>query len=74
MTLYSPDDLPKALASHKPGEEVELHFKRRGADVHATARLGEDPQLEIVPVESTGATLTPEQQRFRDAWLGSKAP
>ena len=34
--------------------------------------LEEDPRLEIVPVEQTGGTLTPEQKQFRDAWLGSK--
>jgi len=57
---------------HKPLEEVALTFKRHGG-VHAKACLAEDRQLELVPVEKTGGTLTDEQQRFRDAWLSSKA-
>jgi predicted metalloprotease with PDZ domain len=73
VTLGAPDDLSKAIASHKAGEEVELFFKRRGQEVRAKATLAEDPQLEMVPVEKTGGTLTDEQRRFRDAWLNSKA-
>jgi predicted metalloprotease with PDZ domain len=73
VTLTSADDLPKSIAARKPGEEVELFFKRRGQEVHARARLAEDPQLEIVPIEKTGGVLTPEQRRFREAWLSSKA-
>jgi hypothetical protein len=29
-------------------------------------------QLELVPIEKAGGTLTEEQRRFREAWLGSK--
>jgi predicted metalloprotease with PDZ domain len=71
----TPEDFTKALASHKPGDEVEIVFKRRsGEEVRAKTRLIEDPRLEVVPVEKTGgnATLTDAQKRFRDAWLGSK--
>jgi hypothetical protein len=31
-----------------------------------------DPRVQIVPVESTGGTLTAAQRTFRQAWLGSK--
>jgi predicted metalloprotease with PDZ domain len=72
-TMTSPDDLSKAIADHKPRDEVDLVFKRRGQEVHAKAQLVEDPNLEIVSVEKTGGTLTNEQKRFRDAWLKSKA-
>ena len=71
--LATPEDLPKALASHHAGDSVELVFRRRGQEVHATATLAEPNNLEAVPVESTGATLSPEQKKFRAAWLGSKA-
>lgn len=73
VTLAFPDDLPKAIADCKPGEEVELAFKRRGQEVHAKAKLVEDQQLEIVPIEKTGGTLSDEQKHFRGAWLNSKA-
>lgn len=74
VTLTSPDDLQKALAGHRPGGQVELVFKRRGQIIRATVPLGQDHQLEIVPVESAGGTLTDAQERFRRAWLGSKVP
>jgi hypothetical protein len=51
---------------------VELVFKRRGVEVKSNAVVADDPTLEILPVESTGGTLTAEQKSFREAWLGSK--
>jgi hypothetical protein len=33
--------------------------------------LEEDPRLEVVLVEKIGGTLTDEQRRFRESWLGS---
>ncbi len=82
--ITSPEDVQKALSAHKPGDEVELVFKRRGQEVHAKTKLAEDDRLELVPVEKAGATagtngsgnagtLTDAQKRFRDAWLGSRA-
>ena len=72
-TINAQDDIGKAIASKKPGDAVELVFRRRGQEVHANATLAEDPWLEIVAVEKTGGTLTDEQRRFRDSWLQSKA-
>ena len=71
-TLASPDDLTKALAPHKAGESVDLVFRRRGQETHATATLIDPTELEMVPVESTGATRSPEQKLFRNSWLASK--
>jgi predicted metalloprotease with PDZ domain len=70
--LASPEDLPKALEGHKPGDEVDLVFRSRGNQVQVTVRLAEEPQLLLLPVETTGGTLSKEQQYFRDAWLHSK--
>ncbi len=72
VTLSAPDDLAKALAERKAGDVVELVFRRRDQELHATAKLVGDPQLEIVPIEKTGGTFTTEQKHFRDAWLNSK--
>jgi predicted metalloprotease with PDZ domain len=72
IRIDSEKDLPKAMLGHKAGEEVELVFKRRGQEVHTKTTLAEDEQLELIPIERDGGTLTPEQQRFRDAWLGSR--
>jgi predicted metalloprotease with PDZ domain len=73
VTLASPEDLSKALAGRKPGDNVELVFKRRGQEVHTLATLAEDPQLELVPIETVGGTLSQEQRQFREAWLSSEA-
>jgi len=35
--------------------------------------LKEDPAVEMVLLEDTGGTPTPEQKAFRDAWLGPHA-
>lgn len=70
--VTAPEDLGKALAAHKAGDAVELVFRRRGQEVHATATLAAPEDLEIVPVEKAGIMLSPEQKQFREAWLGSK--
>jgi predicted metalloprotease with PDZ domain len=65
--------LQGALKSRKPGDTLTVTFKRRGgATGTATITLREDPALEVVPVESTGAPLTAEQKAFREAWLATK--
>jgi predicted metalloprotease with PDZ domain len=65
--------LQAALKSRKPGDTLPVTFRRRnGTTGQTTIVLKEDPSVEVVPVESTGAALTAEQKGFRDAWLGSK--
>jgi predicted metalloprotease with PDZ domain len=60
------------LARHKAGDRVPLRFVRRsGETVNATLALEEDPRAEVVLVEKAGGTLTDEQRRFRESWLGS---
>ncbi len=71
--IAAPGDVAKVLAVHKAGDTVEIVFRRRGQEVRANAMLAEPDGLEMVPVESTGAVLSPEQTAFREAWLGSKA-
>ncbi len=73
VALAAPDDLAKALAARKAGESVEIVFRRRGEEVRSEATLAEPMELELVPVETMGGVLSPEQKRFREAWLGSKA-
>ncbi len=73
VALTTPDDLGKALAGRKPGDTLELLFKRRGHEVRATATLAHDTALELVPVEAAGGRLSDEQLQFREAWLRSKA-
>ena len=70
--LTTPEDLLKTLASHHPGDSVEIVFRRRGQQVEANAVLAAPSGLDLVPVEKTGAALTPEQTAFREAWLSSR--
>ena len=70
--LAAPEDLPKALAGRKAGGTVEIVFRRRNREIHSTATLAEPTDLELVPLETTGTTLTPEQRHFREAWLATK--
>jgi predicted metalloprotease with PDZ domain len=66
--------LPAALKDRKPGEPVAVEFRRpSGEVVTSTITLAEDPAWQAATIESTGATLTPEQKSFREAWVGSKA-
>jgi predicted metalloprotease with PDZ domain len=65
--------LQEAIAARKPGDQLKISFKRRtGAPATATITLREDPAIEAVLLEDTGATPTPAQKAFRDAWLGSR--
>jgi predicted metalloprotease with PDZ domain len=73
VQLTSQQSLDQILAKHKAGETVSVRFVRRsGETVNARLTFEENARIEIVPVESTGGSLTPAQKRFRDDWLGSK--
>jgi predicted metalloprotease with PDZ domain len=72
VDLTSPNAWADALAKRKPGERVALRFVRRsGETVNTTIALEEDPRVEVVLIETSGDTLTDDQRRFRDSWLGS---
>jgi predicted metalloprotease with PDZ domain len=61
-----------AVRAHKPGDSMPVEFARHGTIVKATITLREDPTVEVVTAESTGAALTRDQKMMRDGWLGSK--
>jgi predicted metalloprotease with PDZ domain len=66
-------DVERLIHSGKPGDDVPLVFERHGRRINAMLRLVQDPRVEIVPAEDSGRALTPAQQRFRQAWLSSRA-
>jgi predicted metalloprotease with PDZ domain len=69
--VTSSEDIAAVLRRRKPGDTIAVEFvDRSGATVNAKVTLAEDPQVAMVPVESTGAALTPAQRAFRRAWLG----
>ena len=64
-----PSQIAEILKSRKPGDRVAIAFTRRsGEKATGTLTLGEDPAIEVVPVEA----LTAEQKAFRESWLGAK--
>lgn len=66
-------DWQSAVRAHKPGDRLNLEVTRHGKTVKTVLTLAEDPSLEVVAVESTGAALTADQKAFRDAWLSSRS-
>jgi predicted metalloprotease with PDZ domain len=62
------------LARYQPGARLALRFVRRsGEAVTIGVNVEEDPRVEIVPAETTGAAVTPEQRLARLAWLAARA-
>jgi predicted metalloprotease with PDZ domain len=61
-----------ALRARAPGDEVEIVLRRRGEQVTTRALLAANPRLELVTLESTGATPSAAQRAFREAWLASR--
>lgn len=72
VTITQPTHVDEVLARQQPGASVPVVFVRRGGErVNGTITLTEDPRVEIVTLEQTGATPTDAQRRFREAWLGT---
>ena len=72
VELRSPNAWNDALSKRKPGDRVSLRFVRRSGEmVNTTIALEEDPSVEVVLIEKSGGSLTDDQRRFRDLWLGS---
>jgi S1-C subfamily serine protease len=66
----SAGDMLDLLRRGKPGERVDVTFvDRTGRQRTSTLQLGEDPALELVPIESIGGPLTADQRAFRSRWL-----
>jgi hypothetical protein len=66
-------DVDRLVAARKPGEPLPVIYERRGARISTALKLGDDPRLELVPIEEAGQGLSEAQRRFREAWLSSAA-
>jgi hypothetical protein len=63
------------LPQPAPVETISIVFTRRhGERVQTTVSLAEDPEVDVVPVERAGGSLSDAQRRLRDGWLASRAP
>lgn len=73
VDLTSMAAFEEALAKQKPGVAVPIRFVRRSGEiVTGTITPDEDPRVEVVAIEKAGGTLTEDQRRFRESWLGSQ--
>ena len=71
--VASAEAVSTVLARHRPGERVSIaYLDRTGASKTASVRLAENPHVEVVALETTGASLTLAQRAFRDRWLKSQ--
>jgi predicted metalloprotease with PDZ domain len=74
VEVSSGQTVQEVLQKHAPGARLEVRIVRRGGEaVRTAANLEEDPRVEIVTAESTGASVTPEQRQARLAWLAPRA-
>ncbi len=67
-------DWQSAVAVHGPGDRMRVNLIRQGTAVKAVLTVAEDPAVDIVTLESTGAQPTAGQRAFRHAWLASRQP
>jgi predicted metalloprotease with PDZ domain len=68
--VRSAAELARILNGRRSGETISVAFVDRGGEGRTAAlTLGEDPGLELMPIETAGGTLTSAQQAFRDRWL-----
>jgi predicted metalloprotease with PDZ domain len=70
--VTSADDVNRVIGRHRPGDTVAVVYADRTGEAKTVpVTLIEDPRLELVPIESTGAPLTAAQRAFRTSWLGN---
>lgn len=74
VDVGSAEQVQAVVNRHAPGAKLAMRIVRRSGETVTTAViLDEDPRVEIVTAESTGAVVAPEQRQLRTAWLASKA-
>ncbi|RPD45416.1 M61 family peptidase [Hymenobacter sediminis] len=66
-------EVQKLLAAHKPGDIIQVEARARDGVRTVPVTLQENSDLEVLPYEQASRSLTKDQKKFREAWLGSKA-
>ena len=67
-------DVQAVIDGRRPGDAVPVVFASRGQRGEGMVRLAESPRLEVVTYEAAGRPVTDAMRRFREQWLGSRAP
>ena len=63
------EDWQAAVHAHKPGDRMTVEFKRHGVSKTTTIAIAEDPTMEVVTLESTGAILLSGGSESDAGWL-----
>ncbi len=71
--LASAGRFASAVENLEGGASATLVYARDGETATTQVTVEADPTLDLVALEQLGGRPTTAQQRFRDAWLGSKA-
>jgi predicted metalloprotease with PDZ domain len=70
IRVGSATEASSIISRHRPGDRLGVTYvDRTGVEKMTTVALVEDPHLQVVPVETEGRALTPEQRTFRERWL-----
>ncbi|MCE7039435.1 M61 family metallopeptidase [Dyadobacter sp. CY312] len=72
QSVTSKSDLDKILASHKPGDQINIEYSHRGVSKPGVLVLEENPRLVVKTNEELGLPVTEEMKKFRSGWLDSK--
>jgi predicted metalloprotease with PDZ domain len=73
--VTSAEEVQVVLSRKRPGDTVSVTFvNRTGVPQIRSVTLAENPDLELLPIEASGGTVTKAHVAFRQNWLGqSKA-
>ena len=73
IDVRSAEDVVAIVQRHRPGDRLRVTYvDRTGVEKTTTVTLAADPHLEVVPIEATGAAMTPAQRAFRERWLAGR--
>jgi predicted metalloprotease with PDZ domain len=67
-----PADISEVLATHKPGDVINLHYKHRNENKTVSLTLAENPMITLITFEQAGLSVDSETAKFRSSWLGTK--
>jgi predicted metalloprotease with PDZ domain len=72
VQVASIDSLNAIFSRHKVGDVVNVGVMQHRARRIVPMTIRGQRKMKVTTYESAGLTVTPEIQRFRQSWLGSK--
>jgi predicted metalloprotease with PDZ domain len=68
--VVTPEDVAALIRRRRPGDVITVGFvDRTGTAKTARVTLAEDPRIDVIPRETAGELLSPDERRFRESWL-----